>query len=68
MKKMTFVCLAMGALAVCCAEGKTDWSKYKWAVIGDSLSDPRLDPVGGKYYDIIQRETGIQIYTNAIGL
>ena len=49
------------------ADAKTDWSKYKWAVIGDSLSDPRLDPVGGKYYDIIQRETGIQIYTNAVG-
>ena len=66
MKKLLFVGLALCAWVVCGAP-KTDWSKYKWAVIGDSLSDPRLDPVGGKYYDIIQRETGIQIYTNAVG-
>lgn len=44
-----------------------DWSGYRWAVIGDSLSDPRLAPVGGKYYDIIVRETGIQTYVDAVG-
>lgn len=61
------VLAGLAVAGILAAEAKTDWSKYKWAVIGDSLSDPRLDPVGGKYYDIIQRETGIQIYTNAVG-
>ena len=44
-----------------------DWSKYKWAVIGDSLSDPKLVPVGAKYYDLIAAETGIKLYVNAVG-
>lgn len=44
-----------------------DWSGYRWAVIGDSLSDPRLNPVSGKYYDIIAKETGIQTYVDAVG-
>lgn len=61
------------ALVVCAGldgvaeEAKTDWSRYKWAVIGDSLSDPRLDPVGKKYYDLIAAETGIRLYVNAVG-
>lgn len=37
-----------------------DWSPYRWVVCGDSLSDPTLDPLGGKYYDIIQTNSGIR--------
>lgn len=55
------------AMAMTLAANAADWSGYRWAVIGDSLSDPRLNPVGGKYYEIIARETGIRTYVNAVG-
>ena len=35
-----------------------DWSAYKWAVIGDSLTDPTLAPgVGNYYYNFVARDT-----------
>ena len=46
-----------------------DWSGYKWAVIGDSLTDPTLAPgIGNYYYNFVARDTGIQlVYTNGVG-
>lgn len=48
-----------------------DLSQYKWAVIGDSLSDPAhpsaVDAVV-KYYHFLARDTGIRVvYTNGVG-
>ena len=48
-----------------------DLSNYKWAVIGDSLSDPTLEnntdgPL--KYYHYLQQTSGIKVvYTNGVG-
>ena len=52
-------------------EDRKDWSSKKWAVIGDSISDPvhpsAKDPVT-KYYHFVARDTGIRVvYTNAFG-
>lgn len=46
-----------------------DWSAYKWAVIGDSLTDPTLAPgIGNYYYNFVAADTGIQlVYTNGMG-
>ena len=46
-----------------------DWSAYKWAVIGDSLTDPTLAPgIGNYYYNFVAADTGIQlVYTNGVG-
>jgi len=46
-----------------------DWSGYKWAVIGDSLTDPTLAPgIGNYYYNFVAADTGIQlVYTNGVG-
>ncbi|MCR5752448.1 MAG: chitobiase/beta-hexosaminidase C-terminal domain-containing protein [Kiritimatiellae bacterium] len=46
-----------------------DWSAYKWAVIGDSLTDPTLAPgIGNYYYNFVVADTGIQlVYTNGVG-
>ena len=46
-----------------------DWSGYKWAVIGDSLTDPTLAPgIGNYYYNFVAADTGIQlVYTNGMG-
>lgn len=46
-----------------------DWSAYKWAVIGDSLTDPTLAPgIGNYYYNFVAGDTGIQlVYTNGVG-
>ena len=46
-----------------------DWSVYKWAVIGDSLTDPTLAPgIGNYYYNFVAADTGIQlVYTNGVG-
>lgn len=57
-------CLAGVAFA-----GPVDLSRYRWAVVGDSLSDP-LHPQPNnavvKYYHFLSRDTGIQVvYTNA---
>ena len=51
------------------AEVHPDWSAYKWAVIGDSLTDPTLNPYAGNfYYNFVARDTGIQlVYTNGVG-
>ena len=51
------------------AEVHPDWSAYKWAVIGDSLTDPTLNPYAGSfYYNFVARDTGIQlVYTNGVG-
>ena len=45
----------------------SDWSPYRWAAIGDSLTDPTLNPVGGKYYDILAASTGIRTFVNGKG-
>ena len=52
-------------------EQEGEWARYKWAVIGDSLSDP-VHPTANdavvKYYHYLSRDTGIQVvYTNAVG-
>ena len=44
-----------------------DWSPYRWIVCGDSLSDPTLNPVGGKYYDIIHTNSGIRTVVTGKG-
>ena len=46
-----------------------DWSGYKWAVIGDSLTDPTLAPgIGNYYYNFVAADTGILlVYTNGVG-
>ncbi len=44
-----------------------DWSPYLWVVCGDSLSDPTLNPVGGKYYDILHASTGIRTMVTGKG-
>gem|GEM_PF-2800040 len=50
-------------------EVRPDWSAYKWAVIGDSLTDPTLAPgIGNYYYNFVAADTGIQlVYTNGVG-
>ena len=51
------------------SEVRPDWSAYKWAVIGDSLTDPTLPPgAGNYYYDFVAADTGIQLaYVNGVG-
>lgn len=51
------------------SEVHPDWSGYKWAVIGDSLSDPTLAPgIGNYYYNFVAADTGILlVYTNGVG-
>lgn len=58
-------CLAGVAFA-----NPVDLSRYRWAVVGDSISDP-LHPQPNnavvKYYHFLSRDTGIQVvYTNAV--
>ncbi len=61
-------CEASGSFATT-SEVHPDWSGYKWAVIGDSLSDPTLAPgAENYYYSFVVRDTGIQlVYTNGVG-
>ncbi|MCR5750786.1 MAG: DUF2341 domain-containing protein [Kiritimatiellae bacterium] len=52
-------------------EQEGEWARYKWAVIGDSLSDP-VHPTANdavvKYYHYLSLSTGVQVvYTNAVG-
>ena len=69
MKKL--ILAAMMGLAGSVFADKVDLSQYKWAVIGDSISDPgHPSPANAvtKYYHYIARDTGIQVvYTNAVG-
>ena len=69
MKKL--ILAAMMCLAGAVFAGKVDLSQYKWAVVGDSISDPgHPSPADAvtKYYHYIARDTGIQVvYTNAVG-
>ena len=66
---------AMALLAGVVFAGKADLSKYSWAVIGDSISDPDWvcdcgckAPAFDHYYHFIARDTGIRVvYTNAVG-
>ena len=65
----------LAALLACLAgvafADSVDLSRYKWAVIGDSLSDARHPAHNNavvKYYHFLSRDTGIQVvYTNAVG-
>ena len=61
-------CEASGSFATT-SEVHPDWSGYKWAVIGDSLTDPTLAPgAENYYYSFVVRDTGIQlVYTNGVG-
>jgi hypothetical protein len=61
-------CEAAGTFATT-DEVRPDWSGYKWAVIGDSLTDPTLEPgAENYYYSFVVRDTGIQlVYTNGVG-
>lgn len=61
-------CEASGSFATT-SEVHPDWSGYKWAVIGDSLTDPTLAPgAENYYYSFVARDTGIQlVYTNGVG-
>ena len=61
-------CEASGSFATT-SEVHPDWSGYKWAVIGDSLTDPTLAPgIGNYYYNFVAGDTGIQlVYTNGVG-
>ena len=61
-------CEASGSFSTT-GEVHPDWSGYKWAVIGDSLTDPTLAPgAENYYYSFVARDTGIQlVYTNGVG-
>ncbi|MCR5840131.1 MAG: chitobiase/beta-hexosaminidase C-terminal domain-containing protein [Kiritimatiellae bacterium] len=61
-------CEATGSFTTT-SEVHPDWSSYKWAVIGDSLTDPTLAPgIGSYYYNFVAADTGIQlVYTNGVG-
>ena len=66
---------SIAALLACLAgvafADSVDLSCYKWAVVGDSLSDPmhpQPNDAVVKYYHFLSRDTGIQVvYTNAVG-
>lgn len=66
---------SLAALLACLAgiafADSVDLSRYRWAVVGDSLSDPMHPQPNNavvKYYHFLSRDTGIQVvYTNAVG-
>ncbi len=70
MSKRHILFATLGLSAALFAEA-VDLSSYKWAVVGDSLSDPGHPQPNNavvKYYHYIARDTGIQVvYTNAVG-
>ena len=69
MKKL--ILAAMMCLAGAVFADNVNLSQYKWAVIGDSISDPYHPSAANavtKYYHYIASDTGIQVvYTNAVG-
>lgn len=73
MKKL--ILAVMTGLAGVVFADKVDLSKYKWALVGDSLSDPDFNCDCGckigkyhHYYHFLAQDTGIQVvYTNCVG-
>ena len=71
MKTKCMIIAAILGLAGAAFADAVNLSQYKWAVIGDSISDPghpQPNSAVVKSYHYIARDTGIQVvYTNAVG-